>query len=408
MSACEVAIVGAGPAGSTMALRLAQLGHRVCMIEAKAFPRSHIGEALSPGVRALLEFLRVNEVARGAVTFDAADICWTSEGYERNPMDPRGFTVDRGLFDARLVDAARAHGVTLLQPVIAVGQVRTQTGWRIGCRAGADAFDVNADFLVDASGRRGLLPKSRTRTSPPTAALYGYWTGSALPELPRILADTQRWYWGSPVPGGRFNVMAFTDASDLRNRAASLTALYRQWAAALKLDASVALDGSAASCDATCYIDEECVGKGYLKIGEAAFAIDPLSSSGVQAAMQSALAGAVAVHTALLRPQSAAVAKAFYADHVRHVSTRHRRMSAMHYAETYAHANTPFWRARSRAVPDERVTSGRFDIHLVPCAVGDFIEMRAALHDEALPRPIAFAAGAPLILTEPVESKFEL
>jgi flavin-dependent dehydrogenase len=39
----EVCVIGGGPAGSTLARRLALLGHEVCLVEWLAFPRWHIG-----------------------------------------------------------------------------------------------------------------------------------------------------------------------------------------------------------------------------------------------------------------------------------------------------------------------------------------------------------------------------
>jgi flavin-dependent dehydrogenase len=396
--AYEVLVVGGGPAGSTIALRLAQLGHHVCLVEAKDFPRHHIGEALSPGVGALLEFLGLTDAARdvGGLVFDAADICWGADSYERKPMDPRGFTVDRGRFDAHLLAAAQAQGAVLLQPAVAVEHVRTPTGWCVTCRDREKTFSIRANVLVDATGRRGFLPKSRTQTSPPTAALFGYWIGFGLPSRPRILAGPGQWYWGSPVPGSRFNAMMFIDRRDLRRRRGSAAQHYRDGIAALELGAD-AMAGDVSGCDATCYIDGRCAGADCLKVGEAAFAIDPLSSSGVQAAMQSALAGSVAVHTALLRPSSAIIAGSFYADHVRHVSIRHSRMSAKHYAEHRRHADLPFWRSRSNVVEHDAAPDPGFDIRFVPCAVDDFVELRPALCHASLPRPVAFVGGQPLI-----------
>ena len=46
----DVCVIGAGPAGSTFAARMAQLGHHVHLIERQRFPRRHLGESLSPGV----------------------------------------------------------------------------------------------------------------------------------------------------------------------------------------------------------------------------------------------------------------------------------------------------------------------------------------------------------------------
>jgi flavin-dependent dehydrogenase len=50
----EICVIGAGPAGSVFATRMAQLGHQVHLIERQRFPRAHLGESLSAGVMALL------------------------------------------------------------------------------------------------------------------------------------------------------------------------------------------------------------------------------------------------------------------------------------------------------------------------------------------------------------------
>jgi flavin-dependent dehydrogenase len=44
----EVAVVGAGPAGSMIAARLAVGGIRVLLVEATGFDRPRVGEFLSP------------------------------------------------------------------------------------------------------------------------------------------------------------------------------------------------------------------------------------------------------------------------------------------------------------------------------------------------------------------------
>ena len=41
----EVCVIGAGPAGSIFATRMAQLGHQVHLIERQRFPRAHLGES---------------------------------------------------------------------------------------------------------------------------------------------------------------------------------------------------------------------------------------------------------------------------------------------------------------------------------------------------------------------------
>ncbi|MFN3341365.1 MAG: FAD-dependent oxidoreductase, partial [Flavobacteriales bacterium] len=44
----DVAIIGGGPTGSTIASLLARDGHKVVVFEKEKFPRDHVGESLLP------------------------------------------------------------------------------------------------------------------------------------------------------------------------------------------------------------------------------------------------------------------------------------------------------------------------------------------------------------------------
>ncbi len=55
---CEVVVVGAGPAGSSAAARLARLGRSVLLLEAQRFPRDKVcGDVLLPELEPLLQTL---------------------------------------------------------------------------------------------------------------------------------------------------------------------------------------------------------------------------------------------------------------------------------------------------------------------------------------------------------------
>jgi len=423
-------VVGGGPAGSAAALRLAQLGHDVCVLERKPFPRPHVGEALSGGVRAQLEFLGVaGEIERANfLRFDCSELSWSTDGFERRPMNPNALTVDRALFDQILLDAAQHAGVRTVQPAIARRAERSPTCWHLGAEANGESISIRAQFVVDASGRPGFLLRRRIETSPRTLALYGYWRGAGLPVTPRIEAGARQWYWGSPVPGGRYNAMVFLDPNMRRDGRATLQQRYHALIEASHLFAGASaaeLEGGVLSCDATSFEDKQCFGDGFLKIGEAAFAIDPLSSSGVQAAIQSALAASIAVHTALSKPAATPVAQSFYAQHVRHAAAQHAAWAVQNYREHRRHSDEEFWRRRVTAgnavdAPVERGVSRQdwrkdnrvmispdVKIENAPCAVGDFVELRPVVSHRALSRPVAFICGLDLpafLRTMPVAS----
>jgi len=110
----KVCIIGAGPAGSVFATRMAQLGHQVDLIERQRFPRAHLGESLSPGVMTLLRAADMHESieAAGFANVKGVWVKWTGEPRLRDDAGEKGLLVDRGEFDHRLLQ--RAHTVTLL------------------------------------------------------------------------------------------------------------------------------------------------------------------------------------------------------------------------------------------------------------------------------------------------------
>jgi len=171
------------------------------------------------------------------------------------------------------------------------------------------------------------------------------------------------------------------------------------------------------ACDATSYGAPTSIDECSVKVGEAAFAIDPLSSSGVQTAIQTGLAAAAAVHSILARDGDPVAAIAYYATHQRHSVDRHVVTAASLYAEHRTHAHESFWQRRSAAPPQARervpvatplaeLLARRVRLHAdaslrdTPCVVGDHVEVRRALTHPVLDRPVAFLGGeelAPLL-----------
>jgi flavin-dependent dehydrogenase len=406
--AAPVAIVGAGPAGSACAAKLAALGHSVLLIEAAAFPRPHVGEALSPGVAAAAAALGIDDLlARaGAIRFARSELSWRAPGWESRPAHPDAAIVDRGRFDAVLRDAAVARGARLLQPARVRSAVRTGEGWRLSVEQDGRQRDIAARFLVDATGRSGLLGRRRGERGVPTFALAADWRGGPL-DLPRVKAGRGHWLWGSPVPGRGYSLILFTDRETLRRAGRGIEDRYRAIARGEGGLGGDARCGPVAVLDATSYRNEDIAGEAHLRIGEAAFALDPLSSSGVHKAMASGITAAIAANTMIRRPGDAATARRFHADAQQLAYRRHRVWSASVHADHLAYAAEPFWRARAAAAAGEPEPARRRGggplalcpsarIEPVACIAGDFVERRLGVTHPALERPIVYANGRPI------------
>jgi flavin-dependent dehydrogenase len=414
-----VCIIGAGPAGSALAIRLAQLGHDVCLIERSMFPRAHIGESLSPGIWPHLDLLGAGGIVAAASFWPCRTslVQWESDVAVRRDFGTAGgLLVDRGRFDGLLLDRARVHGVRVIQPAAVRSRTLCDQGWRLDVETAEGIRTINADFLADASGRFAFLRGRKQRTAYRTLALYGYWRGSSLPREPRIEAGSDAWYWGVPLPNGMYNAIAFVDAIDFRTRRlSSLSATYHALIGRSGLIAGcrdVRLSGPARAIDATPYLDADSIGARSIKIGDAALALDPLSSSGVQKAFNTALIGAVVVNTMLRRPDQADAASRFYTSNLAEACDRHRRWAAEHYAVPAATRPGRFWQIRAtgaaagpepavQSIPVGRLPPTDFRVALSPeaafvdepCIVGDLVALKPALRLRDLPRPVSFLGG---------------
>jgi flavin-dependent dehydrogenase len=412
----DICVIGGGPAGSTMAARLAEFGWQVCLVERAVFPRRHVGESLTPGVVPLLATTGVAPAVEQAGYPRAfrVSVCWDGEQERLDPQG-QGLLVDRGHFDRLLLNHARDRGVQVFQPASVKQWRRRPDGWTLVVGQEGHSAELKVRFLVDASGRVGLLRRRRCRTGPPTLALYAYWSGAKLPSHPRIEAADHAWYWGVPLPGDLHNTLVFLDPRHFRARPGSPEKKFGELLAASSLlpagvDARAV--GGLQLSDATPYLDEECVTDDSIQVGDAALALDPLSSSGVQKAIQSSLAGSVVVNTLLRRPQARDLARRFYQESLAATSLRHRHWARSHYARAAASRNTPFWQERAEtgprpdswplplpAPPPPDVPlqwSPHTSIVEVPCVVDQFVEMRAAIASPFLGSPVAYLGGCEL------------
>lgn len=160
----DVAIVGAGPAGSTCAAHCAQAGWRTLLLEKVRFPRDKVcGDCLNPACWPVLERLGVADRVQAQPHAQLAEVAFVSPRGRtlRLPLaasDRGEIAIPRRLLDAVLLDRARELGAEIYEdaPLTAL-----EKGWRLQTSRGS----FSARHLIAADGRNstvarllGLLP----------------------------------------------------------------------------------------------------------------------------------------------------------------------------------------------------------------------------------------------------------
>lgn len=375
----EVCIAGGGPAGATLAQRLAALGHRVLVLERAVSAAGRPGESLAPSIAPVLAAAGAAEaVAASALRTSSSFVRWADRASAaREHGEAASYQIDRGRFDEILLAAARRAGALVWRPATAGRPAREpadQAGrdgpagpWLVPVRltgvAGRPLRVVRARLLADATGRGGWLPGPRRRDGAPLIALTAQLRlaeqrsterSAELPAVPCVEAQEEGWLWGAPLPGGRFSAMAFSDPACLPPRARWEAHFFDRLARSelLRGGRPAGLLGPVTARDASALHRHELIGPDWLRVGDASFAVDPLSSQGVQAAMAQALQAAVVLHTLLVEPAHAAAARRFYRERQAEAIAQHRRWAAQLYAERHPSLAGAFWRRRAAAAAE--------------------------------------------------------
>ncbi len=329
----DAIVIGGGPGGSSAASMLASRGYRVLVLDKSAFPRFHIGESMVPYLTKAFEDLGVlGEIDPYFMPKLGAEIS-TADGTPRlidftrlHPgQRPLAFNLDRTRSDAALLDHAVRCGAHIAQEARVNGLLRDETrvsGVRYTC--GGETHEVRARFVIDASGRAGVVahhfgfrrPNHRLRH----VGIYQFYENLIPENNPSRITDAvfstydQGWVWCFPVSPERISVGAVVPVELLKGQDSGT--VYQQ---ALDRAPRVSnrVRGASPVFDRLqvesnfCYHSETLSGPGFFLVGDAACFVDPMLSGGVYLAVVTGMKAADAVDRILSGADEAATQNFF-------------------------------------------------------------------------------------------------
>jgi len=321
----DVAIAGAGPAGTSAAIHLATQGARVLLVEQKRFPRAKLcGEFISPECLPHFERLRVADqmISAGGATLTQT-VFYSRKGRSVNVpsewfgANGRALGLSRAEMDQKLLERAKSAGAAVLEDthaselILDHGCVR---GLRLKC--GNEIKDHHALVTIDATGRaRALARKLNSRRKPEHISRYRLVAFKAHLENAQVAEGACEIYFYpggygglSSVEGGASNFCFIASAKDVRRCGSDPEAVIRE---------SVFRNPRAAHTLAHAHTRSEWLSvslesfgprklvpaEGLLTVGDAAAFIDPFSGSGMLIALESGelAAQTIANHVERLR-----------------------------------------------------------------------------------------------------------
>jgi flavin-dependent dehydrogenase len=311
-----VAILGAGPAASTLATLLARDGIRVALLHRQRAAALLVGESLVPAIILMLRRLGVEDEIRsygkykpgaifnmnewGDFPFTFRDFC--------GPLPDYAYNVPRLQFEATLMDCAKRAGATVIETEAKVERIAGEDKVRLRAAtlaACGDFFTGQPELIVDATGRARVLPKlleiSSREGGRKDTALFAHLDKAELYKSGYVHSSRldHGWSWRIPLQD-RVSLGIVIPSQHLPKAGTTPEERYDNL---LKQDSvlRVAAAGSKRLTPVMEYtnyqlVSTRLVGDGWALVGDTAGFIDPVFSSGLLIGLTSAAELAAAIH----------------------------------------------------------------------------------------------------------------
>lgn len=392
-----ILVLGGGPAGGAVALGLAKLGFTVAVV---ATPRPFramegVSERVVEGLRNV--GFRYALEALPAPTPRMAS--WSGTVATANTER----LVDREQLDAGILQDLQAAGIRVITGRVSKVEEHNH-GFDVYLKGQSES--LTTPFLVEARGRSAPSSSLPRKRGPETVSLLQYWQGAPIAPCSAAVSFTEGWAWmAAGADGTRYLQLTFDVASKTLPEKSLLVAHCNQILLSLPqaqhFTQGAEPTGELHARTSTPILCEQAVGERWIRVGDAAMAVDPLSGNGIFQSLSSALQAPAVINTLINKPENAALAQQFYQQRVDHLFHRFARIGRDFYALEAQWPTQPFWQHRAGwpdTAPLHQITDpSSIEVMMMPVVKGGFIELAEVVTTNDQPLGIWHLNGQPLV-----------
>ncbi|KAJ7848280.1 putative halogenase [Mycena olivaceomarginata] len=328
-SSTQILVVGGGPSGTYAAAALAREGFLVTLLEKDIFPRYHIGETFLASLKTFLKFIdvldKVNDFGFAVKVGAAVKL---NQHKREGCLYSSFFNLLAADFDDLLFKHAAECGAKTIDGVQITAvkfspddpKKPVAAEWKSAQGSG----EIKFDWLVDASGKNGIMSTRYLRNRKFTQALkniaiWGYWEGHGvyMPGTSRenapwfeALTDETGWAWFIPLHNGTVSVGVVLSETASKTKKAHSLDIEAHYRTELKLapglmkligDGRLVSEIKSAGDYSYSSSNNQYSGPNYRIVGDAGadIQLDPLFSSGVHLAFSGALSAALTISASI-------------------------------------------------------------------------------------------------------------